>query len=137
MFETLLWGGEEDWKIRISVLWLFSEIAFLGTMVLSILRPDVIEQIMAGEIEGMKIVPELLLVYAVLVLFPLVMAFPTLILKDSINRWANIIMGTVGVILSLVGLSQNLAYAYSVLMWVSKIVVAMLIVWYAYKWSKA
>jgi hypothetical protein len=65
------------------------------------------------------------------------MAFLTLILKDSINRWANIIMGTVGVILSLVGLSQNLAYAYSVLMWGSKIVVAMLIVWYAYKWSKA
>jgi uncharacterized membrane protein HdeD (DUF308 family) len=66
------------------------------------------------------------------------MAFLTVTLKSSISRWTNIIMGIVGVVLSFVGLSGELAqpYAYAVLMWISKIVVDGLIVWYAYKWPK-
>jgi len=125
-------------KVRISVLWLFSEIAFLGTIILTFTKPGVIEQIIAEEMEGMRIGQEFLLLYAIIILFPLVMAFLSLTLKDSINRWANIIVGIVGVVLSLVGLSENLAqpYAYSILMWISKIVVDALIVWYAYKWPK-
>jgi energy-converting hydrogenase Eha subunit E len=136
MLKTLFWGGEilEDWKIKISVLWLLSEIAFLGTMVLESLEPNALQQFLnTGEIGGMKVTPELLLLYAILVLLGLVMAFLTLTLKDSINRWVNIIVGTVGVALSIVGLSGSLVYAYSILMWVSKIVIDVLIVWYAWK----
>jgi energy-converting hydrogenase Eha subunit E len=136
MLKTSLWGGEilEDWKIKISVLWLLSEIAFLGTMVLGSLEPNALQQFLnTGEIGGMKITPELLILYAILVLLGLVMAFLTLTLKDSINRWVNIIVGTVGVALSIVGLSGSLAYAYSILMWVSKVVIDALIVWYAWK----
>jgi energy-converting hydrogenase Eha subunit E len=136
MLKTSLWGGEilEDWKIKLSVLWLLSEIAFLGTMVLGSLEPNALQQFLnTGEIGGMKITPELLILYAILVLLGLVMAFLTLTLKNSINRWVNIIVGTVGVALSIVGLSGSLAYAYSILMWVSKIVIDALIVWYAWK----
>lgn len=136
MLKTLLWGGEilEDWKIKISVLWLLSEIAFLGTMVLGSLEPNALQQFLnTGEIGGMKITPELLLLYAILVLFGLVMAFLTLTLKDSMSRWVNIIVGTVAVVLSIVGLSGSLTYAYSILMWLSKIVIDVLIVWYAWK----
>jgi hypothetical protein len=136
MLKTSLRGGEilEDWKIKLSVLWLLSEIAFLGTMVLGSLEPNALQQFLnTGEIGGMKITPELLILYAILVLLGLVMAFLTLTLKDSINRWVNIIVGTVGVALSIVGLSGSLAYAYSILMWVSKIVIDVLIVWYAWK----
>ena len=136
MLKTLLWGGEilEDWKIKLSVLWLLSEIAFLGTMVLGSLEPNALQQFLnTGEIGGMKMTPELLLLYAILVLLGLAMAFLTLTLKDSINRWVNIILGTAGVVLSIVGLSGSLAYAYSILMWVSKLVIDVLIVWYAWK----
>jgi hypothetical protein len=124
----------EDWKIKISVLWLLSEIAFLGTIVLGSLEPNALQQFLnTGEIGGMKITPELLILYAILVLFGLVMAFLTLTLKDSMSRWLNIIMGTVAVVLSIVGLSGSLTYAYSILMWISKIVINVLIVWYAWK----
>jgi hypothetical protein len=136
MLKTLLLGGEilEDWKIKLSVLWLLSEIAFLGTMVLGSLEPNAIQQFLnTGEIGGMKVTPELLLLYAILVLLGLVMAFLTLTLKDLMNRWVNIIVGTVGVALSIVGLSGSMAYAYSILMWVSKLVIDVLIVWYAWK----
>ena len=125
-------------KTKLSVLWLFSELAFVAHTLLTLMKPGVLQQIMAGNIEGLQITPEILLVYAVLFLFPLVMAFLSLTLKDSINRWANIIMGIVGAVLSLVGLSEELAqpYAYAILIWITKIAVDALIVWYAYKLPK-
>ena len=85
----------EDWKIKISVLWLFSAVAFLAHQILALMEPGVIAQIMDGEVEGMKIGTELILLFAILFLVPLIMAFLSLTLKDSINRWTNIILGSV------------------------------------------
>jgi len=68
----------------------------------------------------------------------LAMAFLSLTLKDSINRWVNIIAGIVVTGLDIVGLIEHLAQpsAYAILIWASKVVVAALIPWYAYKWPK-
>ncbi len=49
----------EDWKIKISVLWLFSAVAFLAHQILALMEPGVIAQIMDGKVEGMKIGTEL------------------------------------------------------------------------------
>jgi len=125
----------EDWKIKISVLWLFTIVSALASGILGILEPGVIDQIMTGEVEGMKITPEFLLVFAILMLIPLVMAFLSLTLKDSTNRWANIIVGIVWAGLSLTDLPKYLAEpsAYAILMWLSGVVAPALIVWYAWK----
>jgi Sec-independent protein secretion pathway component TatC len=123
----------EDWKIKISVLWLFSAVAFLAHQILALLEQGVIAGIMAGEVEGMKIGPELILLFAVLFLVPLIMAFLSLTLKDSINRWANIIMGAIfaalfiGVLMTVAKLSGE------TLMTLSTVVALALIVWYAWK----
>jgi hypothetical protein len=128
----------ENWKIKVSVLWLFSVLVGVASGFFAFMEPGVIEQIMAGEVEGMTIGPELLLMFAIIILVPLVMAFLSLTLKDSINRWANIIVGIVWIGLSLSDLSTYLtkfsAYsAYSILMWLSGRVATALIVWYAWK----
>ena len=125
----------EDWKIKISVLWLFTIVAGLASGLLALMEPGVIEQIMTGEVEGMKIGPEFLLLFAILMLVPLVMAFLSLTLKDSTNRWANIIVGIVWIILGLTDLPTYLAEpsAYAILMWLSGLVATALIVWYAWK----
>jgi len=125
----------EDWKIKISVLWLFYAVAFLVVMTLGVFEPGVIEQVMVGEIEGMKIGPELLLLLAVLLLVPLVMAFLSLTLKDSTNRWTNIILGIVFTVFQLAELIEILAQpsAHAILMEISKVVAPALIVWYAWK----
>ncbi len=77
------------------MLWLFSAVAFLAHQILVLLEPGVMAQIMAGEVEGTKIGPELILLFAILFLVPLIMAFLSLTLKDPINRLANIIVGAV------------------------------------------
>ncbi len=123
----------EDWKIKISVLWLFSAVAFLAHQILALLEQGVIAGIMAGEVEGMKIGPELILLFAVLFLVPLIMAFLSLTLKDSINRWANIIVGAVFAALFIGMLMTVAKLSGETLMTLSTVVAQALIVWYAWK----
>jgi hypothetical protein len=125
-------------KIRLSVLWLVGELSGVVGWMLVSLEPAVIKEVMAGEIEGMKIGPELLLLFAIILLIPLVMAFLSLTLKDSTNRWANIILGIFYSGLSLFDLIKHLAEpsAYIILLGIVGAVVPALIAWYAYKWPR-
>jgi hypothetical protein len=124
----------EDVKIKISVLWIFVTLAALTTTILYFMEPDALQEIMAGEALDMQITPEILVVAAIERLGPLIMAFLTLTLKGSANRWANIILGIVYTalsIISMIGYSPQM-----MLMWGSAAVATALIVWYAWKWPK-
>ena len=125
----------EDWKIKISVLWLFASIAFLAHQILVLMEPGIIAHLMAGEAEGQKIGPELILFFAIIMLVPMLMAFLSLILKDSMDRWVNIIVGAIFAVLWSVGVVDAAQSAYwgGALMTLSTVVASALIVWYAWK----
>jgi hypothetical protein len=125
----------EDWKIKIALLWLIKEATILVSMVLSLYDPNVSEQIIAGKLGEMQTTPELLLVFAIIFLVPLVMSFLSVTLKDSPNRWTNIIVGLIFTVLELTGITDVLANpsAYVIVMFVALVVVPALIVWYAWK----
>jgi hypothetical protein len=79
--------------------------------------------------------PELLLILAIFLWVPFVMAFLSVTLKNPINRWANIIMGIVWLGLGftdLLWLSSHPA-AFAILLWLTEVVAKVLIVWYAWK----
>jgi len=97
-----------------------------------------IEQIIAGEWEGMKITDGWLLFLAIFWLVPLTMAFLSLTLKDSTNRWANIIAGIAWAAFGIFDVGDTLMRGLLVLSVLSavKMVVAVLIVWLAWKWPK-
>jgi len=129
----------EDVKIKLAVLWLIYNVAGLAAVALMFMEPGVLAELVEeGTIEGMQMSPEWLLVGAVFLLVPLVMAFLSLTLKDSTNRWANIIVGIVFIGLGVTDLPAYLAKpsAYAILMWLSTLVATALIVWYAWKWPK-
>ncbi|MCZ7356574.1 MAG: DUF6326 family protein [Candidatus Methanoperedens sp.] len=115
------------------MLWLFSAVAFLAHQILALLEPGVMAGIIAGEVEGMKIGTELILLFAILFLVPLIMAFLSLILKDSINRWANIIVGSVFAVLFIGVIATVAKLSGEILMTLSTVVALTLIVWYAWK----
>jgi preprotein translocase subunit Sec61beta len=128
----------EDWRIKISVLWLFYTIAFLTVMSLGSLEAGVLQHFLStGEIGGMKITPELMFIFAILILVPLIMAFLSLSLKDAVNRWANIIVGIVYTAFQILALAETVTaptpYAYAILLEFTKVVVPALVVWYAWK----
>jgi len=127
-------------KIKLAVLWLFVAVSMSAVVLIIFIVPGVIEEIMDGEIAGMQIGHELLLVMAITYfLGPLVMAVLSLTLKDKANRWTNIILGifyTGYILIELISNITTVAYPYAILMDISAVVAAALIAWYAYKWPK-
>ncbi len=132
------------WKTRIAVLWLFMAVVYSAHMALSIFEPGVIEQVTTG---GIK-VSEGEFIFSILFawLMPLAMAFLSLTLKDSVNRWANIILGitfTIGNIAHLLfeQLTQPSIHMaqpsiHQFLLNLSTIVATALVAWYAWKCPK-
>jgi len=105
---------------------------------LELYLPGFIEEIIAGEVGGSPITPELLLALAILMLIAPVMAFLSLTLKNSINRWANIILGIVFAGFALVFpigyVAEQSAYsAFVTVIGSVQVVASALIVWYAWK----
>jgi hypothetical protein len=79
--------------------------------------------------------PELMMVLVITFLIPPLMAFLSLTLKDSTNRWLNIIVGIVFIVLLPIGTPiEPVAYLPSLIMIVVVEIVALaLIVWTAWK----
>ena len=125
----------EDWKIKVSVLWLFASIAFLAHQIILLMEPGIIAQLMAGIAEGQKISSGTILFSSILMLIPMIMAFLSLTLKGSLNRWLNIIVGTVFAVLWFISVTEAAKSAYwgGALMTLSAAVASALIVWYAWK----
>jgi len=124
----------EDWKIKVSLLWMFKIVADLVSGILVLLEPDVIDMIRAGELYGEALGPDVLLVLAVMLLVPLVMAFLTLALKGSANRWANIIVGIVFAGLGILNFADPAMHTgHQILVAIALFVAPVLIVWYAWK----
>ena len=125
----------EDWKIKVSLLWLIYETALSAYMSLGTLMPNVLKDFIdTGKLTGIEVTPEILLLFAVLLMVPLVMAFVTIALRDVINRWANIVVGVVFVVLELLELADLVANpsAAMTLIWIWKTIAPILIIWYAW-----
>jgi hypothetical protein len=123
----------DDWKIKIAALWLVWECGGIVQLMLYSFQPGVMEQINAGVLVGDKTTPELLLVFAVIFLIPLVMAFLSLVLKNSLNRWSNIIVGIGYTVFCFIDSGRHMTEAFYVLYGITGVVVTALIVWYAWK----
>jgi hypothetical protein len=121
----------EDWKIKIAMLWLVYESGSIVTFIFDAWTPGWIP----GEIQGFKLTPEVLLVFAIIYVIPPLIAFLTLTLKDSINRWLNIILSIVLAVIATIGMIPWFARlaAWSIPIWISQMVANALIVWYAWK----
>jgi len=124
----------EDWQIKIAVLWIFNAVSMSAYFIVGFMLPGVIEGVIAGELSGMLIDEASLLMIALLMIIPLIMAFLSLILKNSINCWANIILAIVWII---IGIMHNLSEGYTaiahVLIDACMYIVSALIIWYAWK----
>lgn len=119
----------DDWKIRIAALWILFEFAVFMVPIVEMHIPDFMENAIA------QTTPEMLVVLVVGVMIPPILAFLSLILKDSIDRWVNIIVAIVFVALSPIGIIEvpTEYYAPMILIAIVEVIAAALIVWYAWK----
>jgi len=80
--------------------------------------------------------PEMRLVLAVTLLIPPIMAFLSLILKDSVNRWVNIVLSIFFIVTAYpFGLAEATPDYFSSILavFIVEVVALLLIVWYAWK----
>ena len=128
------------WKLRITMLWIYLAVGMSASMILYIMAPGVIPDIITGEMEGMEISAGILIFFSIFWLIPLTMAFLTLVLKDTVNRYANAILGLFFGIFYIVDISGHLSrgeeFGGHLLVGVVGIIVAFLISWHAWKWPK-
>jgi hypothetical protein len=120
-------------KLRIAMLWIFTAVAAYRCV--HILDPGVIEELLAGELVRYQS-PGILMVFTLLWLVPLAMAFLTATLRGAANRWTNIVLGIVFTLLNIYHLIEHLGFpaVHQLLIVGSTVVATALIVWYAWKW---
>lgn len=121
----------EDWKIKIAVLWLVFAVASIWIPLIEHYIPGFVEEAVA------QVTPESVLMLVIIAMIIPVMALLSLTLKDSMNRWLNIIVGIVFAVLMPIGVVGGgfpIAYVPSLaLISIVEFVAAILIVWTAWK----
>ena len=114
------------WKTRIALLWVFMAVAVSAHMLSLIGEPGGLEW-MISECEAMG--PAWWIVGSLYWLIPLWLAFLSLTLKDSANRWTNFVLGIIFTIWSILHLFEPCvgSRVHQWLIVVSTVVVAALI----------
>ena len=127
---------ELTYKMRIVVLWLFIGIAMSAHSIENLSEPNGVE----STVSIMVAMGSGGFLFATLVgwLIPLWLAFLTTVLKDTANRWTNIILGIIFTLLSIYHLTEPCVGAriHQILLIASTVVAPALIAWYAWKWPK-
>ena len=87
---------------------------------------------------SIKATPELLLVMSIIFVFPILMSALTLILKYHVSRWANRIIGifyAMCILTNWVSAFVSRLPGYEIVWATAQLVFALLVVWYAWKWT--
>jgi hypothetical protein len=126
-------GILEDVRIKLSALWVAMMLLYIYADILSLFRPGQIDEMIAGFMGPLPATQASLLVAAILMIIPAVMVFLCVALKSNLNRWLNIGLGMLYIFVNIGNLIGE-TWAYYIIFGIIEIVLAALIVWYAWKW---
>ena len=110
-------------KLRISMLWIL--------MTVSLLVHGQLHFFEAGAVPKEPI--GLLIFFSLCYLIPMVMTFLSLILKNSLNRWLNIIVGCVFLLMNLYHTYGHISEPHQLPIMLWTVVIAILILRYSWK----
>ena len=126
----------EDAMIRISVLWIFAAITMAAHYALLFFEPDVLQKTPEGATARLAIVETF-----ANWLIPLTMAFLSVTLGGLANRYLNLGLGGLYILLSIFHLAKcpvvhisNKPSVHQLVLGISTVVVTVLIFWYAWNW---
>ena len=123
----------KDKKVILSALWIFATLNYLYCDVLGLMDSVLLNQYLAGEVNGMTVDQNFLLAGAILMEIPIAMVLLSLILKYKANRWANIIAGSIKTIAMIATMFVG-PTLYYIFFGTIEIATTMFIVWYAWNW---
>ena len=122
-----------DMKAKLSTVWIFILFNMIFLDIHALLKPGFLEEVMTGFVNGTQMTQGLVLPGAIMIEIPIAMVLLSRVLKYRINRWANIIAGTITIAFVIVNVSTDLD---NIFFTTIAVVSLLLIVWYAWKWPK-
>ena len=126
-------------KIKLAALW--TAVMFLyayADIQHFVLQQGSIAEILQGSIGGMEITPVFLFGAALLMIIPTLMIVVSVTLKAKLNRWLNIIFGTIYTLVTiLTWLMPEGTLAYYYFYNVIEVILTALVVWHAWNWPKS
>lgn len=122
-------------KYKLSALWVAVMFLFIYVDYFSLYRPGVIEEIMAGVVWKFDITQTWALSAMIMMTIPTLMIFLSLALTAKANRWTNIIVGILYIVI-VIGNVIGESWAFYILGSLVEFVLLVLIVGYAWRWPK-
>jgi hypothetical protein len=121
-------------KMKLAALWVAMMLLYIYADILSLFRPGQVQEMLEGRMGPFSVTQGSLLVASILMIIPAVMVFLSLTLKPKVDRWTNI---TLGVLYTFVNISNLIGetWAYYIFFGIVEIVLTLLIVWYAWRWT--
>ena len=122
-------------KIILAALWVAVMFIYVYADIKTLFQPEIPEQIISGIVGGMTISQSFLFAAAILMSIPPIMILLSLILKPSINRWVNIIVSFLHIVLIIITrfVPGKIWYYYIYYQSIEAIFHS-LIIWYAWRW---
>jgi hypothetical protein len=133
---TILEDVKINVKIKLAALWVAVMFLFLYADYFTLYLPGIIEDAIAGKIGPFPTTQVVLLAAMTLMTIPSLMVFLSLTLKPKANRWTNIVVGILFIVVQLSSLFIEEPWAYYIFGTIVEVVLLSLIVWYAWKWPK-
>jgi hypothetical protein len=130
---TILEDVKINIKIKLSALWATVMFIYLYVDVFGFFKPGIIEDAIAGKVWKFQITQVWLLGVIILMTIPSLMVFLSLVLPVKANRWTNIIVGILYIVVTL-GMTIGESYAFYIFGSIVEAVLLLLIVVYAWKW---
>jgi hypothetical protein len=132
-------GALEDFqvpvKVKLSALWTAVMFCYVYGDYFGLYRPGQLQGMLAGRMEPLGPTTQgVLLGTSLMMAIPAVMVFLSLALKPAINRWANIVLGTLYTLIMLATMPG--AWAFYIFFGVVEVVLTALVAWYAWRWPR-
>lgn len=124
-----------DVKLKISALWIAVMFLYAYVDIFSLMKPGVIEGIMAGKMFIFQINQVFLFLTTIYIAIPSVMIFLSLVLKPKVNRWTNIIV-SIFYFVTMLGACIGETWGFYIFGTIVESLLLFLIIWYAWKWPK-
>ncbi len=134
--ETILEDVKINIKMKLSGLWVTVMFLFAYVDIMGRYLPGHIEDVIAGKMGPFPTTQVALLAAITLMAIPSLMVFLSIALKPKVNRWANIIVGILFIVVQLGSLFIGESWAYYIFGSIVEVVLLSLIVMYAWKWPK-
>ena len=134
---TMLEDPQINIKLKLAGLWTATMFLFIYVDYFGLFIPGVLEKIIEGEAAhtGIQVSQVSLLAGITVMMMPSLMIFLSLTLKAKANRWTNIIVGILQLVL-LIGAQIGETWVYHIFAAVVEVVLLLLVIWYAWTWPK-